>query len=140
VWQRLGETHGLRPLLALYAAGVLVLAYAGGSDLFRFMPYLMPLLIAFLAITAARGLAAYEVVYVLVALLLYHRLLGSIPMAALDDYLNYLTTHWDRVNVPTLLRLAEAGIWLAGAHLLRACMQRRARRRATSLLASAGAA
>jgi hypothetical protein len=110
LWGRLG---GLRLPLGVYMLGVVGLSWAGGTDISRFMAFLLVPLVVLLACLIEDGVPAWQVLLALGAWGLFHRTFALVPQATLDDYLDFYIVYWDRQSAVTWARVGEAAAWVA---------------------------
>jgi hypothetical protein len=116
LWARLGD---YRVDMALYMLIVAGLALVGGSDIDRFVVYLLVPLILALALLLDESIHPLEVVYALIATALYNRILAPVPQQSLEEYLDFYIVWHDRTSPVMWLRAGELLLWLAGALALR---------------------
>lgn len=114
-----------RALLLLYVGLVLFMTMYGGSDIMRFVTYLFipqALLVGY--VLADGDVHDLEIVYMLVAVFIFNRIMWPIPIWDVDLYLDFLGGFEDRVNVGTAKRFAEFSTYVVLAILLRANLER----------------
>jgi hypothetical protein len=117
VWGRL---QGYGVMLAMYCVGVMLLTFAGGTDIFRFVPYLFVLQTVVIACLADDQLHPLEVLYLLVVVLVFNRVLQMIPQQNLAMYHDFYGGWNDKFPVNSVLRTVEATVYIIGASVLRA--------------------
>lgn len=100
-------------ILRWYTAGVLALAMIGGSDLGRFLSYLIPVA-ALLAGQLAASASIAAVVTVIAVTAWFNRIAEPIPGVSIADYLDHYGVFHNRINAATLSRITW---WLACAVL-----------------------
>ncbi|MBE2185063.1 MAG: hypothetical protein IAE89_16655 [Anaerolineae bacterium] len=123
IWRQL---TGLRLSLFLYIMAILTLSFLGGTDISRFMAFLMPVVIILCAILVNEARSAWEIVYAVLAWAIYNRPFSPVPMSNLDAYLDFYVVYWNRQTDATWLRVGEAAGWVMGAILVRAlCLRKR---------------
>ena len=121
-FERLGPNQAL---ILLYTGLVLLLAMYGGSDMMRFVTYLfIPQAILLGYVVHEGDVHPLEIIYMLVAVFIFNRILWSIPIWDLNLYLDFLSGFEDRINVGTVKRVAELSAYVVLAMLLRANLKR----------------
>ncbi len=124
--ERLGSSRS--EYLTLYTLLVLGMALYGGTDVGRFMAYLyIPLAIILVVLLDEGHVHPGEIVYMLLVVALFNRLLWAIPMTNLDAHLDFYAAHDDRINAATFWRTAELALYVTGGLALRAILFRRAK-------------
>jgi len=88
IWFELKE---LRELMAIYLGLDLLLTMYGGSSLPIFVAYSVPVQIVILAVLLKHGVHLVELVFVLVVMLMYNKILLNIPLPEenLDAYIDF---------------------------------------------------
>jgi hypothetical protein len=118
-WVRLA---GYRMFLVMYTGLALVLTMYGGTDLWRFTTYLFIPLVMVLAALLQDDINPAEILYMLVAVALYNKILRDIPNYYIP-YLDFYGGYDNRINEVTLMRLYELATYWFGAQLLRGLLQ-----------------
>jgi len=116
---------GMRLALAAYTLAVLALSFVGGTDISRFYAYLVVPMIVCSAVLIDRAASTAEVLYALLAQVVFNRTFASVPMQSIDAYLDFYIVYWDRQTAVTLSRLVEALAWIGGAWGVRLLAGRR---------------
>jgi hypothetical protein len=126
-WRRLAP---YRRMLLVYTGLVLLLALFGGTDLPRFMAYLVVPQTLLLGAMLDQDIHLLEVSLVLVLTALFNRVVViSLPSApSMDFFLDFYGGYGDRVNLATLLRTGELIGYLVLVRLVRGRLARRAGR------------
>ncbi len=122
IWRQL---RGLKLSIALYVLAVMALSFLGGTDISRFMAFLLPVMIILCAILINEARSAWEIVYAVLAWAIYNRPFSPVPMGNLDAYLDFYVVYWNRQTGATWLRVGEAGAWVMGAIIMRVLLLRR---------------
>jgi hypothetical protein len=106
-----------RNYLAGFIALDLLLTMYGGTNIFTFVSYAIPLQILVLArLTAGQGKGPHpgEWLLALACTVIYNRMFGTIPFPddGFDAYIDYYSGWSDRVNLATLYRFLEMALYL----------------------------
>jgi hypothetical protein len=112
-------TRPVRGALVAYTAAVLLFTLYGGTDLARFVAYLVVPQIVLLGQVLRLGVRPVETAYMLAATLVFNRIPWDVPMSDLDAYLDFCGGYGGRINATTYWRIAEHAAYLCGALLLR---------------------
>jgi len=119
-WRRAWESFGnLQRTAVLYTVITLILSFYGGSDMARFMPYLFVPQVLLIGFLLQRRVEWVEVIYVLMAMLIFNRIPFPIPIWNLERYLDFYGGWDSRVNDSSWLRFVELGVYIVPAILLR---------------------
>ncbi len=122
IWQQL---RGLKLSISLYVLAVLALSFLGGTDIARFLAFLLPVMVILCAILVNQVRSAWEVVYALIAWAIYNRPFSLVPMENIDAYLDFYVVYWNRQTDGTWLRVGEAAGWVIGSMLMRVLFWRK---------------
>lgn len=120
-WRARAVLAGLVPdrtVLVAYVALTLILTVYGGTDVFRFVAYLVvpqAMVLARLLPLATRR----ERLYAVLATVVFNRAFIPIPQGDVGQFLDFYGGWSDRLNTATLVRTLEALAWIAGAWALR---------------------
>jgi hypothetical protein len=119
IWFELKELKGL---IAIYLGADLLLTMYGGSNLPIFVAYSVPVQIVILAVLLKYGAHLLELVFVLVVMLMYNKILLNIPLPekSLDAYIDFYGGYASRVNISTVIRFIEIVIYIQISKGLRA--------------------
>lgn len=131
-WNDLGA---LRPTLILSFVLVLGLTMYGGTNVSIFVTYAVGVLIALLVKILQQGVAPLEIGFMLLAMLIYNRILLPIPLPSesLDDSLGYIDHYagWgSRLSAATAWRAGELCLYVLLSIGLRRIVSSRATRSA----------
>jgi len=118
--------RGLRLSIFIYTATALALSFLGGTDIARFMGFLLPVVVILCALLVDEVRSAWEVSYAVLAWAIYNRSFSVVPMENIDAYLDFYVVYWNRQTDATWLRVGEAAGWVIGSVLLRVlCLRKR---------------
>jgi len=86
----------------------------GGSSLPIFVAYSVAVQIVILSILLKHGVHPVELVFVLVVMLMYNKILLNIPLPerSIDAYIDFYGGYASRVNITTLVRFLEMFIYI----------------------------
>jgi hypothetical protein len=108
----------LKLLIVWYSILVAILAFIGGTGLIRFMTYffiIQSVIIGF----AFRFISVTEIVYMIAAVFIFNRIWKEIPMDSLENYLDFYSGYYARVNVNTFYRIIELAVLISGGTVVR---------------------
>jgi len=105
---------------------VLLLTMYGGANIFIFVSYSVAVQAIVVALLFRYGIGTAEKIYVVVAMLLYNKILLSIPLPAesLAAYIDFYGGWSTRVTLSTLMRFIEIGVFVLLAAGVRAVVAR----------------
>jgi hypothetical protein len=111
IWFELEE---LKELMAIYLGVDLLLTMYGGSNLPIFVAYSVPVQIVILAILLKHGVHLIELVFMLVAMLMYNKILLNIPLPekSFNVYIDFYGGYASRVNITTVVRFIEMFMYI----------------------------
>lgn len=115
----LEKARPLRGMLCVYCLAVFLLAMYGGTDLGRFVAYLLVPQIILVGYIIEQEVSRVEIGYMLVAVFLFNRVMFEVPMANVEAYHDFYGGFNARVNLASYYRFGELLAYLLGAFLLR---------------------
>jgi hypothetical protein len=112
LWQALGTTN--RVLVIVWMGGVVALTLVGGTNIMIFVTYSAPILVFVLSLLFRSGVSKAEVAAVLVASLLFNRMIFGFgtPDGGLDSEIDFYGAYWHLLDGVTVWRLAEVAGWM----------------------------
>ena len=114
LWADLGRLN-LRAICGIYLLLVLLATLYGGTNIFIFVSYSVAVQAVVLALLFRQGVGVAETIYVLLVMLLYNKILLDIPMPDVDfdAYMNFYGGWSSRVNMASVVRFLECGVFVA---------------------------
>lgn len=110
---------GYRWMIGLHTVMVLVLALYGGTDIWRFMTFLVvPQVIVLAVLLRDETIDPVEILYVLVVMLVYNKILLDIPNW-IDQYLDFYGGYDIRITTKSLMRGYHLAVFWSGIVLMR---------------------
>ena len=111
----------MRAICGIYLFLVLLATMYGGTNIYIFVSYSVAVQAVVLALLFRHGVGVAEMIYVLLATLLYNKILLDIPTPDVDfdADLDFYGGWSSRVNTATLMRLLECGAFVAIGVLIR---------------------
>ncbi|MDE3088117.1 MAG: hypothetical protein KGJ80_01870 [Chloroflexota bacterium] len=112
-------------LLLAYIVIMLLLSMYGGDDFPRFMSFLyFPQIVLLALVFKSSKIPTLEIGLMLLAVALFNRIWLPVPMSDIDSYLDFYGGYGFRVTAATFSRVAEMGVYVLIAILLRVWLKR----------------
>lgn len=112
------ERRGVSLILTVYSVMVFGLTYYGGTDIGRFVTYLFIPMVIWMVMLLNRGIPAVEIIYMLIVVALYNRILVPVPQD-IQGNIDFQAAFADVVDEATWRFFVALAVSFAGVIILR---------------------